>query len=164
MSADALTELKTRARLRLNAQRRQEEASDLRLRDCLHAVAREVGFAHWEHARRVLGGLAAPGEDMGTFWHAPRTGILLNEWFARREEADAALRRQPRAYLLPYRRQFFLVQREFVRELGLDPEDAAWAALAHDLVGGYGSPAWRALARQRLQAPPASFEPARPPK
>src|SRR5438552_124136 len=90
-----LIELKTRARLRLNA----ADDDEVRLRDCLNLVAREVGFAHWEHARTVLGGLAATGEDMGTFWHAPRTGILLNEWFAHREEAQAALRRSPGGFL-----------------------------------------------------------------
>ena len=38
-----LIELKTRARLQLNADRREHE--DLRLRDCLHQAARDVGFA-----------------------------------------------------------------------------------------------------------------------
>jgi hypothetical protein len=157
-----VTELKTRARLRLNAMRRDpgsSRATEARLRDCLNLVAREVGFAHWEHGRLVLGGLASPADDKGTFWHAPRTGILLNEWFAHREEARAALRRQPEAFLLPYRRQFMVVQADFVRELGVDPADAAWAAIGHDVDQGYGTAAWQALARQRLQAPLSSFGP-----
>lgn len=44
-------ELKTRARLRLNAGRREtaaDVAAGLRLRDCLQEVSRAVGFAHWE--------------------------------------------------------------------------------------------------------------------
>lgn len=65
-----LTELKTRARLSLNAARREQP--ELRLRDCLHQAARDVGFAHWDHGRRILGGQAVPGDDMGTFWRAPR--------------------------------------------------------------------------------------------
>jgi hypothetical protein len=161
-SAPLVTELKTRARLRLNALRRDAgntDAVEVRLRDCLNAVARELGFAHWEHARLVLGGQASPGDDKGTFWHAPRTGIILNEWFADREEARAALRRQPGAFLLPYRRQFMVVQADFVRELGVDPADAAWAAMGHDADQGYGTAAWLALARQRLQAPRSSFDP-----
>jgi hypothetical protein len=153
-----VTELKTRARLRLNSLRRSgAAATDLRLRDCLHLVAREVGFTHWEHARKVLGGLAAPGEDMGTFWHAPRTGILLNEWFARRDEAEAAHRRQPAAFLLPYQRQFVLVQADFVSELGVDPADPAWSIIGNDLLRGYASPAWLALAQRRLRAPRSAF-------
>lgn len=154
-----LTELKTRARLRLNAARRGGEAGELRLRDCLNGVACEVGFAHWEHARKVLGGEAGAGEDMGTFWHAPRTGILLNLWFARYEEARVALTADVTAFLLPYRRQFFLVQDHFVRELGVDVEDAAWDVMGHDLVRGYGGAAWEVLAMQRLKAARSSFEP-----
>jgi hypothetical protein len=155
-----VTELKTRARVRLNGVRREEEAAaaDLKLRDCLQQVAREVGFQHWEHARRVLGSLATPGDDMGTFWHAPRSGILLNEWFARPGEAEAAHRRQPGAYLLPYRRQFMLVQADFVQELGVDPLHPAWQVVGHDLVRGYGTAAWLALADARLRAPRSTFE------
>ncbi|HYF21529.1 MAG TPA: hypothetical protein VEA40_26955 [Ramlibacter sp.] len=154
-----LTELKARARIRLNAARRGDSAGadDLRLRDVLHEVSREVGFQHWEHARRVLGGLAQTGEDTGTFWHAPRTGILLNEWFARPEQAFAALQRQPRAYLLPYRRQFMVVQADFVQELGVDPLDGSWAQVGNDLVRGYATPAWLKLAAQRIRAPRSTF-------
>lgn len=154
-----LTELKTRARLRLNAARRNDPANELRLRDCLNLASCEAGFAHWEHARKVLGGEAGQGEDMGTFWHAPGTGILLNLWFARYEEARVALQADAQAFLLPYRRQFFLVQDHFVRELGVDPTDAAWAAIGHDLVRGYGRAAWESLAMQRLKSPHARFEP-----
>jgi hypothetical protein len=82
-----LTELKTRARLQLNAARGAQP--DLRLRDCLNQAARDVGFAHWDHGRRVLGGLAATGDDMGTFWHAPRCNSLLNAWFASHAERSS---------------------------------------------------------------------------
>ncbi|MEO8022320.1 hypothetical protein [Polaromonas sp.] len=153
-----LDELKTRARLRLNAARREEAgAADVRLRHCLNQVAREVGFVHWEHARAVLGGAAVREDDMGTFWHAPRTGILLNLWLAKYEEAQAALEADPRAFLLPYRRQFMVVQADFIQELGVDASHPAWAETAHDLVAAYGGSAWLALAGQRLKAPRDSF-------
>lgn len=153
-----LDELKIRARLGLKAAR-QVEAGDagLRLRHCLNQAARDAGFAHWEHARAVLGGMAAPGDDMGTFWHAPRTGILLNLWLARYAQARAALEADPAAFLLPYRRQFMVVQADFIRELGMDGEHPAWAETAHDLVAAYGSEAWLMLAAQRLKAPRSSF-------
>lgn len=153
-----LDELKTRARLRLNAARRGAVGSgETRLRHCLNQTAREVGFVHWEHARVVLGGLATREDDMGTFWHAPRTGILLNLWLAKYEEAQAALEADPRAYLLPYRRQFMVVQADFIQELGVDANHPAWAEATHDLVAAYGGSAWLTLASQRLKAPRDSF-------
>lgn len=153
-----LDELKVRARVRLNTARRDGAAAELKLRDCLRDAARAAGFAHWEHARRVLGGEALPGEDMGTFWHAPRTGILLNLWFARYEQALPVLEADRSTFLLPYRRQCFIVQDHFIRELGVDPDHSAWADLRRDLVGGYGGVAWGDLAMQRLRAAPQTFE------
>lgn len=145
-------ELKVRARVRLNRARREGLAGATRLRDVLHEVAREAGFADWEHARHVLSGQAALGEDMGSFWHAPGTGILLHIWFASHAEGRAVIANDPGGFLLPYRCQCFMVQAPFIEALGLDPQHAAWAAIDHDLVGGYGSEAWRFLSWQRLRA------------
>jgi hypothetical protein len=151
----AVEELKTRARLRLNAARRSGQDGSTKLRDCLHDVSRAAGFRDWEHARRVLSGLARPGDDMGTFWHAPRCHSLINEWHADESRARAA--RTDGRFLLPYRRQFMVVQDDFIRELGLDPADPSWMAAGRDLTSHYGSPAWAALCAQRLRAPEETF-------
>ena len=150
-----LTELKTRARLLLNESRREQPA--LRLRHCLNQVAQDAGFAHWEHGRRVLGGLATAGDDMGTLWHAPRCNSLLSNWFAEHSEARIALNAGGRNVLLPYKRQFVLVQGDFIRELGLDPDHPAWIDAHRDLVRAYGGPAWLALGMLRLKAPRSTF-------
>jgi hypothetical protein len=154
-----LTELKTRARLELNAARRADADSALKLRDCLNHAARDVGFSNWEHGRRVLGAEAVEGEDMGTFWHAPSCNALLNAWFARHEEAREALAAARGGYLLPYRRQFVVVQDPFIREIGLDPADPSWTQVQRDLVQSYGSPAWFDLALRRLKSARSSFSP-----
>jgi hypothetical protein len=150
-----LTELKTRARLLLNAASREQP--ELRLRHCLNQVAQDVGFVHWEHGRRVLGGLANAGEDMGTFWHAPRCNSLLSNWFAAHSEARIALNAGPRSVLLPYGRQFVVVRGDFIRELGLDPDHPAWIDAQGDLVRAYGGPSWLALGMLRIKAPRSTF-------
>ena len=155
-----IIEIKTRARLRLKAATAAahdgvaapDARSDLRLRDALTQVSRELGFAHWEHARRVLSGLAEPGEDLGAFWHAPRCNGLLSHWFARHADACEALAAGAHRVLLPYRKQFVVVDEHYLRELGLSIDDPAWGDLGRDLALGYGTAAWLALARQRLQA------------
>lgn len=163
LESPLLVELKTRARLRLNALRDdpQSERQPMRLRDCLGLVSREVGFAHWEQARRVLSGLAVPGDDMGSFWHAPRCHTLLNAWFGSHTEARAGLlamaESQPSAVLLPYRRQFVVVGAPYLRELGMDPQDPGWADAGHDLMRAYGSGPWQALAWRRLRAPRETY-------
>lgn len=160
----AITELKVRARLRLNTLKKAAAADtpgDRTLRDCLNAVAAEVGFAHWEHARRVFAGEAPLGDDMGSFWHAPACGSLLNEWHADYAKARDALQRSGTRFLLPFRRQFVVVQADFLRELKLDPADSLWDATGRDLVTAYGTQAWSELAAKRLRAPVATFEPMR---
>lgn len=158
LSPQALVdEIKVRARLRLSRARREGSAGSASLRDHLHQAAREVGFAGWEQARLVLGALAAASDDMGSFWHAPRSGILLHIWFSEYAQARSVLAQQVDGFLLPYRRQCFIVQAPFIEALGLSAADPAWAAIGRDLVAGYGTPAWRALAWQRLHAPAGAF-------
>jgi hypothetical protein len=149
-----ITELKTRARLRLNGIRRGADgaAGDERLRDCLNAVAREIGFLHWQHARHVLGGQAAPGDDMGTLWHTRRCDGLLNHWFAHYERAREALAVSEHRVLVPYRKQFIVVDGNYLKELGLSIDDEAWARAKRDLVHAYGSDAWLGLSGRRLVA------------
>lgn len=120
MTTPALDELKVRARIARNAAVRAGMVQAPRLADCLHEAARHAGFRNWEHARLVLDGLARPGADMGSFWHAPGCNSLLNEWFADLGQARVVRARGP-GFLLPYRRQFVVVGDDFIRELGLLP-------------------------------------------
>ena len=155
-----IIELKTRARLRLNAARRASadapagpaDTQPERLRDRLIAVAREAGFIGWEQALRVLGGQAVSGDDMGTFWHAPPCNGLLSHWFAHHDQALECLALGEHRVLLPYRRQFVVVDDHYLRELGLGIGDAAWGEAGRDLVQAYSSAAWLALCNQRLRA------------
>jgi hypothetical protein len=148
----AIVELKTRARLGLNALRRGElelveraravsgtshaVPSQWRLRQVFTLVSRSVGFSNWEQARRVLGAQASRGDDMGTFWHAPRCHGLLNHWFAQHADAQACLRDLPDAVLLPCRRQFVVAGPPYLAELGLSRDEPAWAACERDLAAG----------------------------
>jgi hypothetical protein len=100
---------------------------------CLAVVAREVGFTSWEHARSVLTG--DPGAtDSGTMLYGGRG--FLTTWFTDYAEAraflDEATRRDERAYLLAFRRQFFVAGSDFVEAVGLDPDDPDWRIIGWD--------------------------------
>lgn len=147
-----LQELKTRARLRLNARRRESMGTDLQLRDCLNAVAADVGFTHWAHARQVLGGSAIAGDDQGSFWYAPGCSGLLSHWYPRYDLALEGQSQGVEGVLFPFRRQFVLAGPGYLKEIGLDPDSPALAGLSFDLVASAGSPDWLTLAWQRLIA------------
>ncbi len=168
MSA-AVTELKTRARLLLNAlesaqpealaraqriskKRRWPLPESWQLKHSLNIVAGENGFAQWEHARTVLGGESHAGDDMGDFWCEGESAVFLNHWFASYPLAQECLQNEARRFLLPYRRQFVVTGEHYLRHLGLDPDDPAWADIGRNLAAGYGSAAWQHLSVQRLHA------------
>ncbi|HTD03437.1 hypothetical protein [Undibacterium sp.] len=164
-----VTELKTRARLLLNAlesvqpeaaaraqriskKRRWPVPEAWQLRHCLNIVAAEAGFTHWDHARVVLGGEAHPGDDMGDFWCEAESAVFLNHWFADYRLALECLQGESRRFLLPYRRQFVVTGEHYLRHIGLDPDEVAWTEIGRNLVTGYASAAWLRLSEQRLHA------------
>lgn len=167
----AIEELKIRARLLCKALARGEPEAQRRARHiarrrrwplpeawtlglCLNVVSAEAGFDQWAHARRVLEGASRPGEDMGRLWYDAACAALLNHWFAGYGEARASLQLHEGRYLLPYETQFIVAEAPFVAALGLDPASRCWAALGRDLVDGYGTAAWHALAADRLRQAP----------
>lgn len=167
-----ITELKTRARLLLNALQAETPASIARstriskqqawpipatadawtLRHALNIVASEAGFKHWEHARTIFSGAAHAGEDMGSFWHDRQAHGFTNHWFASYAQAKTQLELHTESYLLPYQKQFFVAELPCIAQLGLADSSGLWQAISHDLVAGYGSPAWLALCELRLNA------------
>jgi hypothetical protein len=115
-------------------------AREIQRKHCLAAVARELGFTSFMHAKRVLEGDAREtnfGKMLYGDW-----GARLNHWFAAYEEAreflesahTAATSREDQKYLLAYQKHFFIVDRYFIEALGLDPDDADWEAMGWNWV------------------------------
>jgi hypothetical protein len=174
---DPVRELKTRAELlhhrvaqgdeqaraRLRALPELKKADDealtsaaarLQRKHYLAVVAREHGFSSWEQARRVLEG--SPEEaDFGTMLYASNAGAI-NVWFADHVEArkhlDEVNARGDRHYLLAWRKQFLVCDRYFIEALGLDPDDADWAAIGCDWARPGDPEARRRLYQKRLEA------------
>lgn len=128
----------------------REAAGRIQRKHCLAVVARELGFASFEHARRVLEGDEAEA-DFGTLLYGKGSGAYLNHWFANHAEARAQQVETegagPRQYLLAYKRHCFLAERGFVEALGFDADNPDWAGIGWDWVRPRD-----AEARQRLYA------------
>ena len=73
----------------------------------------------------------------------------VNRWFKTYEEAKASLEGDG-GYLFPYRSQYFVTDREAVRELGLDPDDPDWELIGFDWVKPLDSRARQRLLERRL--------------
>lgn len=137
----------TAALARLRGLRELRDASDdalareVKRRHCLAVIARELGFDGWPHLVAIVSGRRE--DDFGTLLYADGH---WNIWSASYEEARA-IRAEHGGYLLPYKRQFVIVDRYFIETLGLDPDDADWAQIGRD----FARPA-SLQARERLYA------------
>jgi hypothetical protein len=151
-----------RARLRALAELKRADdaalaaaAAGVQRKHCLAIVAREAGFASWEHALRVLRGDPAE-RDFGDLLYDDRTSATLNAWYAEHGEARADLvarrARGEDVYLLAYRRQFFLAERDFVERLGFEPADPDWAKIGFDWARPRDMAARTRLYARRLDA------------
>ena len=137
----ALGRLRTLAELRKKDDAALKDAAPgIQRKHFLAIVAREAGFASWEHALRVIEG-DADEADFGKLLYGAKAGAFLHPWFVSYDEARVAFETnangepegQPQ-YLLAYARHFFIAGGAFIEALGLDPEDADWAAIGFDWV------------------------------
>lgn len=121
----------------------------LRRRHCLATLARELGFQAWPHAKAVLGG--EPVTDYGTLLHRERGGAYWNLWLASYDEAKD-VRAEHGGTLLPYRRQFLVVEPPYLEALGLDPADPDWERIGRDWVRPAEREAWTRLTSAAIDA------------
>lgn len=103
----------------------------LRRRHCLLLVARRLGFRDWNHLLAVLAG--SDSQDFGTLLYPATCQGHWNIWSASYAEARS-IRAAHGGFLLAYKRQFLIVDRDYVDSLGIDPEDPDWTSIGRDWV------------------------------
>jgi len=103
----------------------------LKRRQCLIAVARQLGFGSWEHARDVLS--SREEHDFGTLLYPKSCAGHYNIWSAHYVEARE-IRAAHGGYLLAYKRQFLIVEEGYIDSMGLDPHDPDWTRIGRDWV------------------------------
>jgi len=103
----------------------------LQLKHALQVVALEAGRPDWLTLKRSLDD--NPWEADADLFYPQHYGAFLNHWCKTYEEARALLERQG-GYLLPYRKQYFICQADFIKAIGLDPADPDWERIGHDWI------------------------------
>jgi hypothetical protein len=112
------------------AQRNHEEiGAELQRRHCLAAVARQLGFRSWKHAKDVLSDVEQ--RDFGTLLYPSSCSGHYNIWSASYDEAKE-IRAAHGGFLLVYRHQFLVVDEAYIDSMGLDPADPDWARIGRD--------------------------------
>jgi hypothetical protein len=108
----------------------QAIGGSVRREHCLTASALSLGFRSWRHALEVLEGQP---DDFGTLLYPSTCMGHWNIWSAHYSEARE-IRAAHGGYLLAYRRQFLIVDRDYIDSLGVDPDHPAWTRLGRDWV------------------------------
>lgn len=124
-----------------------ERGETLQRRHCLAAVATRLGFDNWGHARAVLE--RTGGRDLGLLMYRDSGGAISNIWSASYEQARG-IRAQTGGFLLPYRRQFQIVEAHYIDWLDLDPGHPDWREIGHDWVQPSSLEAWSRITDRRI--------------
>ncbi len=124
------------------------DGESLQRRHCLKAVATKLGFRSWAHARDVLERLET--RELGMLMYRETGGGITNIWSASYDQARS-IRRETGGFLLPYGRQFQIVEPTYVAWLGLDPADPDWDAIGRDWVHPADVDAWTRITLRRIE-------------
>lgn len=120
--------------------------NELKLKHCQSIVAQQLGFKNWHHAHLVLSGEQAASEhsDLGTLFNNTACQAFVNLWFSSYLEAKEALNANIKTrYLLPYKKQFVVVEKEYLFALNLkETHLQLLAKIGNDMHQSYGSQSW----------------------
>lgn len=106
--------------------------ADIKRKHALAVIANENRFNSWTDLKMQLPFII---------------GGFLNKWFANYDEAKTHLHSLG-GFLLPYKKQFFICEADYIKQLGLDPEDPDWKLIHYDWVNPQNKEAWRRLYRK----------------
>lgn len=106
--------------------------ADIKRKHALAVIALEKGFQSWSELKYQLPLIR---------------GGFLNHWFASYDEAKS-FQKANGGYLFPYKSQCFIANEDYLRNLGLDPNDTDWALILFDWVKPANNKAWQRLYRQ----------------
>jgi hypothetical protein len=149
----AIKELKIQAKKQLKLSRFEEETNGQiekkSLKHYLQLVSTIIGFESWQHANGILSKRVDSNQnnDFGAFFHHRSCNALVNEWFSDYREAVKSCYPRDDCYLLPYKKQFVVVRKDYLFAIGLVDKDFVLIdGIKRDWVAGYGSEPWDRLA------------------
>lgn len=93
----------------------------IQLKQAQKQLAYQNGYPNWESYKKRI----------DTFWYQKHTPFLT-EWFTNYRAAKD-FRKQIQGYLLTYRGQFFVVDKEYISFIGFDPDDSIWKLINFDV-------------------------------
>jgi hypothetical protein len=108
---------------------------DIKRKHALAVIALENGFNSWVDLKSQISFIL---------------GGFLNKWFANYAEAKSHLQSEG-GFLLPYKKQFFICETNYIKQLGFDPNDPDWKLIGYDWVNPDDVQAWQRLYKKWMK-------------
>lgn len=128
---------------------------EIKLKHCQFLVSKQLGFDNWHHAQEMLSGRLPLTKqvNMGAIFYNHACDAMMNLWFADYQQAKEVLAKKPESsWLLPYKKQFVVVNQHYLSLLKLDNENIQLSHhLQHDFYQGYNTDIWDKLAMQVIR-------------
>jgi hypothetical protein len=125
--------LKNKAKLLQKA--KSKAGKPILLKDALEIVAKSAHFSSWRELKENL-------EANEPLWR-PMSSAFWNVWYASYEEALKHL--TPGHYLLPYQKQFFICDFNYIKSFNLQEDDADLKRVGNNWVEPKDPQAWDRL-------------------
>jgi hypothetical protein len=106
--------------------------TDIKRKQALAVIAIEKGFQSWAELKGQLPFIR---------------GGFLNHWFSDYVDAKAYQQKHD-GFILPYQKQFFVCDANYISNLGFDATDQDWQLIGYDWAKPIDAAAWRRLSKQ----------------
>lgn len=126
--------MKIKAKLLQKAKART--GNSIALKEAYEILAKTAGFSSWREMKSTL--------DTHEILRPSRASALWNVWYASYQEAKNHIREHG-GFLLPYQKQFFICDENYVRSLGVRLDDPDLEKVGRDWVTPKDSTAWNRL-------------------
>jgi hypothetical protein len=107
----------------------------IKRKTALAVIAVEKGFKSWAELKCQLPFVR---------------GGFLNHWFANYAQAKSYLKLNG-GFLLPYKHHFFICDVDYIKNLGLDPDDPDWKMIGYDWVNPDSNESWKRLYKKWMK-------------
>lgn len=121
-TSDRLTFLKNKAKLLQKA--KQRGGQTLKLKEAFEILARTAGFSSWREWRSRL--------DQHDLLLWSKASAHWHTWYSDRAAARAHLSRAPQSFLLPYEKDYFICDLDYLRSIGIEESHPDVQAVGRD--------------------------------
>ena len=134
MPVSRLESLRIKAKLLQKAKQRTGQA--FALKDAFALLATSAGFRSWQDMKATI--------ETHEALRPAHASALYSVWYSSYAEAKAHVDMHG-GFLLPYQRQFFVCDADYISNLGLSLDDPDLAKVGHDWVMPADTSAWKRL-------------------